>query len=70
MDKAITFSLKIHILLSGLCLPFLTAGAKILNLLHSKNMKKTVSEGYSPTDKPPSDSWSFTSSYVCKEHSF
>jgi hypothetical protein len=68
MERAIIFSLKLHLLLSGLCLLFLTAVAKILNFVHSKKMKETVSEGYCPTDKPPSDSWSFISSYVCKEH--
>jgi len=70
MDRAITFSLKLQLLLSGLCLLFLTAVAKILNFVHSKKMKEPVSEGYCPTDKHPSDSWSFISSYVCKEHAF
>jgi hypothetical protein len=40
---------------------------KILKL-HSKNMKGNVSENYFPTDKPPSDSFSCTSSYAHKAH--
>jgi len=64
MDRHITSSLKLHLLPYGLWLLL----PKILKL-QSKNMKENVSENYCPTDKPPSDSFSYTFSWAHKAHS-
>ena len=48
------WSYRLHLLPFGLSLKFPIVAAKVLESVHSDEMREIVAEHYSPTDKPPS----------------